>query len=185
MRLGVQRSFVRRWPIACPIARPIACAVSLLLLALASAIASAAHSKARSIEPIDASFQVGDSGTIEASLDPPIEGVLRIIVQARESRGGKARHQQDDSTAASPIQNDRQPPTIEVMQWDRPIPFRLVDQTGRHNPYRDRPALLVADIDVNDLTPGVPVRVRIHSNLPASQNSAPPDLEGHAYAIVY
>jgi hypothetical protein len=165
MRLGVQRSFVRRWPIAC--------VVSVPLLAIAAAIASAAHSKARSIEPIDASFQVGDSGTIEASLDPPIEGVLRIIVQARESAG------------ARPLQNDRQAPTLEVTQWDRPIPFRLVSQSGRHNPFGARPALLVADIDVNDLTPGVPVRVRVHSNLPDSPNSAPPDLEGHAYAIVY
>jgi hypothetical protein len=169
MRLGSQRSFVQRWPIGCP----IACVVSLLLLALAAAIASAAHSKARSVEPIDASFQVGDSGTIEASLDPPIEGVLRIIVQARES------------ASARPLQSDHNSLTFEVMQWDRPIPFRLVNQTGRHNLFGSRPALLIADIDVNDLTPGVPVRVRVHSNLPASSNSAPPDLEGHAFAIVY
>src|SRR6202167_4159875 len=173
MRLGVQRSFHRRWPIASPIAGTIACVVSLSLLALAAAAASAAHSKARSIEPIDASFEVGDSGTIEASLDPPIEGVLRIIVQARESAG------------AHPLQSDPQPPTVEVTQWDRPIPFRLVTQTGRHNLFGNRPALLIADIDVNDLTPGVPVHVRVHSNLPASSDSAPPDLEGHAYAVVY
>ena len=177
MRLGLQRSFIRRWPIAC--------VVSLLLLAIAAAIASAAHSKARSIEPIDASFEVGASGTIEASLDPPIEGVLRIIVQARESTGGRVRHQQDDSAGAVLSQSDRNSLTLEVMQWDRPIPFRLVNQSGRHNPFAARPALLVADIDVNDLTPGVPVRVRVHSNLPDSPNSAPPDLEGHAYAIVY
>ena len=169
MRLGPQRSFVRPWPIACP----IACVVSLLLLALAAAIASAAHSKARSVEPIDASFQVGDSGTIEASLDPPIEGVLRIIVQARES------------ASARPLQSDHNSLTFEVMQWDRPIPFRLVNQTGRHNLFGSRPALLIADIDVNDLTPGVPVHVRVHSKLPDSPNSAPPDLEGHAFAIVY
>jgi hypothetical protein len=169
MRLGVQRSFTRRWPIACT----IACFVSLLVLAFAAAIASAAHSKARSIEPIDASFQIGASGTIEASLDPPIEGVLRIVVQAKESAGARQ------------SQSDRNSLTLEVMQWDRPIPFRLVSQSGRHNPFGGRPALLVADIDVNDLTPGVPVRVRVHSNLPASSDSAPPDLEGHAYAIVY
>jgi len=161
--------FVQRWPIACP----IACVVSLLLLALAATVASAAHSKARSIEPIDASFQVGASGTIEASLDPPIEGVLRIIVQARESAG------------AHSLQSDRQVPTLEVTQWDRPIPFRLVSQTGHHRLFGSRPALLIAAIDVNDLTPGVPVRVRVHSNLPASSDSAPPDLEGHAYAVVY
>jgi hypothetical protein len=178
MRLGAQRSFVRRWPIACP----IACVASLSLLAFAAAIASAAHSKARSIEPIDASFQVGDSGTIEASLDPPIQGALRIVVQARESAG---LHQQRGSAGAGSSQSDRNFLTLEVMQWDRPIPFRLFNQTGRHNLFGTRPALLVADIDVNDLTPGVPVRVRVHSNLPASPNSDPPDLEGHAFAIVY
>ena len=177
MRFGVQRLFIRRWPIAC--------VVSVALLALAAAIASAAHSKARSIEPIDASFEVGASGTIEASLDPPIEGVLRIVVQARESAGSKARHQQNGSAGAGSSQSDRQPPTLEVTQWDRPIPFRVVSQSARHSLFGNRPALLVADIDVNDLPPGVPVRVRVHSNLPASPNSAPPDLEGHAYAIVY
>jgi hypothetical protein len=181
MRLGVQGSFIRRWPIACP----IACVVSLLLLALAAAIASAAHSKARSIEPIDASFQIGDSGTIEASLDPPIEGVLRIIVQARESTGGRVRPQQGASAGAGQLPCDRNSLTLEVVQWDRPIPFRLVNQSARHSLFGSRPALLIADIDVNDLTPGVPVRVRVHSNLPASSDSAPPDLEGHAYSIVY
>jgi hypothetical protein len=40
--------------------------------------------------------------------------------------------------------------------------------------------LLVADIDVNDLTPGVPVRVCVHSNL-----TDPPDLEARAYQVVY
>ncbi|MEI9967306.1 MAG: hypothetical protein WDM87_01240 [Terracidiphilus sp.] len=176
--MGVQRSFIRRWPIA----SPIACVVSLSLLAITATIASAAHSKARSIEPIDASFEIGASGTIEASIDPPIEGVLRIIVQARESAG---QHQQRGSAGASSSQNDRQPPTLEVTQWDRPIPFRFVSQSGHHSLFGSRPALLVADIDVNDLTPGVPVHVRVHSNLPASSNSAPPDLEGHAFAIVY
>ena len=166
---------------ACPIAR----VVSLLLLAIAAAVASAAHSKARSIEPIDASFEVGASGTIEASLDPPIEGVLRIIVQSRESTGGRVRSQPGASTAAGLLPGDLHSLTLEVVQWDRPIPFRLVNQSAHHNLFGSRPALLVADIDVNDLTPGVPVRVRVHSNLPASSSSAPPDLEGHAYAVVY
>jgi len=169
MRLGLQRSFIRRWPIA----SPIACLISLPLLAISATNASAAHSKARSIEPIDASFQVGDAGTIEASLDPPIQGVLRIVVQIRESPGARS------------LRSDRQPPTLEVTQWDRSIPFRLVSQSGRHNPFAGRPELLVADIDVNDLTPGVPVRVRVQSNLSAPPNSAPPDLEGHAFAVVY
>ena len=178
MRVGLQRSFIRRWPIACP----IACVVSLTLLAIATSIASAAHSKARSIEPIDASFQIGASGTIEASVDPPIQGVLRIVVQAREAA---SLHQQRGAAGAGASQSDRNSLTLEVMQWDRPIPFRLVTQSSRHNLFGSRPAMLVADIDVNDLTPGVPVRVRVHSNLPPSSASAPPDLEGHAYQVVY
>jgi hypothetical protein len=148
----------------------------VLLLALltgGSATASAAHLKPASVEPLDAAFQIGDSGAIEASLNPPIQGVLRIIVRASASTG--TRHSQ----------NERQPLTLEVTQWDRTVPFRLVSQGGHHHLFGGRPSLLVADIDVNDLTPGVPVRVCVHSNLPSSSNSGPPDLEARAYAIVY
>jgi hypothetical protein len=152
------------------------------LLASGAAIASAAHSKARSVEPLDALFHIGASGTIEASLDPPIQGVLRIIVRARASAG---RLQQGGSAGARPPQSEREPLTLEVTQWDRPVPFRLVNQNGRHNLVGGRPSLLIADIDVNDLTPGVPVRVCVHSNLPSSSNSDPPDLEARAYKVVY
>jgi hypothetical protein len=149
----------------------------LALLAGGAAIASAVHSKAPSVEPLDAVFHIGASGTIEASFDPPIQGVLRIIVRAGASAG---RPQPGGSAGARPPQSERQPLTLEVTQSDRPVPFRLVNQSGRHNLAGGRPSLLVADIDVNDLTPGVPVRVCVHSNL-----TDPPHLEGHAYAIVY
>ena len=154
----------------------------LALLAGGAAIASAAHPKARSVEPLDALFQSGDSGAIEASLNPPIQGVLRIVVRARASAG---QTQQSRSAGDPPPQSKRQPLTLEVTQWDRPIPFRLIHQSRRHYLFGGRPSLLVAEIDVNDLTPGVPVRVCVHSNLPASSESAPPDLEAHAYAVVY
>ncbi len=154
----------------------------LALLAGGAAIASAAHPKARSVEPLDAFFHIGASGTIEASLDPPIQGVLRIIVRARASAG---RPQQGGSAGARPPQSERQSFILEVTQWDRPVPFRLVSQSGRHNLFGGRPSLLVADIDVNDLTPGVPVRVCVHSNLPASSNFDPPDFEARAYRVVY
>jgi hypothetical protein len=158
----------------------------LVLLAGGAAIASAVHSKAPSVEPLDAVFHIGASGTIEASLDPPIYGVLRIIVRSAVRAGAStARPQPGGSASASPSQNDLQPITLEVTQSDRPIPFRLVDQSGHHDLVGGRPSLLVADIDVNDLTPGVPVRVCIHSNLPASSNSDPPDLEARAYQVVY
>ncbi|MGD1108304.1 MAG: hypothetical protein ABR865_14775, partial [Terracidiphilus sp.] len=61
-------------------------ATRILLLALltgGAAIVYAVHSKTPSVEPLDAVFHIGASGTIEASLDPPIQGVLRIIVRAR------------------------------------------------------------------------------------------------------
>jgi len=143
----------------------------IALLAGGAAIAFAAHSKARSVKPLDASFHTGASGTIEASIDPPIQGILRIIVRTTASTG-RPQH----GGSADP----HQPLTLEVTQWDRPVPFRLVNKIGRHDLVGGGPSLLVADIDVNDLTPGVPVRVRIHSN--STDLSV---LEGRAYAIVY
>jgi hypothetical protein len=149
----------------------------LATLAGAATIASAVHSKAPSVEPLDAVFHIGASGTIEASLDPPIQGVLRIIVRAGASAG---RPQPGGSAGVRSPQSERQSLTLEVTQSDRPVPFRLVNQSGRHNLVGGRPPLLVADIDVYDLTPGVPVRVCVHSNL-----EDPSNLEGRAYAIAY
>jgi hypothetical protein len=145
----------------------------LALLACDAVSAPGAHLKPASVEPLDAVFQIGDSGAIEASLDPPIQGALRIVVRNGSSAG--TRHSQ----------NERQPFTIEVTQWDRSVPYRLVSQSGHHHLFGGGSSLLVADIDVNDLTPGVPVRVRVHSNLPALPDPAPPDIEARAYAVVY
>jgi len=161
-----------------PIRRPSASRIVFVaLLAGAAAFAFAIHSKPRSVEALDAVFHVGPSGTIEASLDPPIQGVLRIIVRAGATAG---RPQPDGSAGVRPSQSQFQSLTLEVTQSDRPVPFRLVNQSGRHNLVGGRPPLLVADIDVYDLTPGVPVRVCVHSNL-----EDPSNLEGHAYAIAY
>ncbi len=143
------------------------------LLAGGAVSVSAAHSKPASVEALDAVFQIGTSGTIEASINPPIQGVLRIVV--RNSATAGARHSQ----------NERQPLTLEVTQWDRTVPFRLISQGGHYHPFGGRPSLLIAEIDVNDLTPGVPVRICVHSNLAAESGSAPPDLEARAYVVVY
>jgi hypothetical protein len=147
------------------------------LLAASVAFSPAAHSKAPSIEPLAAVFETTAPGTIEASLDPPIIGVLRIVVQAGAS---ETRPQPGGSDGLRSHPSTRQPLTLEVTQSGRPIPFRLVSQSGRHQQVGGRPPLLVAEIDVNDLTPGLPVRIRIHSNL-----DDPPELEGHAFAVVY
>lgn len=154
----------------------------MALLACGAVSASAAHLKPASVEPLGAVFQIRASGTIEASLNPPIQGVLRIVVRASASAG---RPRQGGSAGGPPPQNEHQPLTLEVTQWDRSIPFRLVRQSRRHGLFGGRPSSLVADIDVNDLTPGVPVRVRVHSNLPAQSDSAQLDLEARAYAVVY
>jgi hypothetical protein len=163
--------------------------LALLVVALSVggvAIASGVHSKAPSVEPIDAVFHIAASGTIEASLEPPIEGVLRIIVRSASRAGtSSGRPQPDGSIGPRQPQSEFQPITLEVTQSDRPIPFRLVDQSGRHNLFGGRPSLLVADIDVNDLTPGMPVHVSIHSSLSTASNSAPLDLEARAYQVVY
>lgn len=160
---------IRRWPASW--------ILSLALLAGCATCASAAHSKPRSIEPLDAVFYATAPGTIEASLDPPIEGVLRIVVRAGASGG---QPQSNGSAGARSAERASQPFTLEVTQSDRPIPFRLVSKSGRHNLASGGPSLLVADIDVNDLTPGLPVRVRVHSNL-----AHPPHLDGRAYQVVY
>lgn len=157
--------------------RPDSWVLQVALLAASVAIAPVAHSKAPSIEPLDAVFETTAPGTIEASLDPPIIGVLRIVAQAGAF---EARTQPGGSDGLRLHQSERQPLTLEVTQSGRPIPFRLLSRSGRHHLVGGRPSLLVAEIDVNDLTPGLPVRVRVHSNL-----NDPAELEGHAYQVVY
>jgi len=147
----------------------------LAFLVACAAMAVAAHSKTRSAEPLDAVFHASAPGTVEASLNPPIKGVLRIVVRAGASR---SQPRPGGSAGALPPQSEAQPFTFEVTQSDRPIPFRFVRQSGRHILFGGAPALLVVDIDVNDLTPGLPVRVRVHSNL-----TDPPDLEARAYQV--
>lgn len=180
--MGSSKRFPPRPPSRIRFLAPLVLALVLTLLAGGAAIASAVHSKAPSVEPLDAVFQIGASGAIEASLDPPIQGVLRIIVRARASAN---QTQPRGSAGAQPSLGELQPITLEVTQSGRSIPFRLVDPSDRHNHLGGQPSLLVADIDVYDLTPGVPVRVSVHSNLPASSNTAPPELEARAYQVVY
>ncbi len=154
----------------------------LALLGFSAAAAFAAHAKPRSVDPIDVDFKTGDSGAIEASFNPPIQGVVRIVVQAK----APANHSDQDSSAAGrSFQGKRKSMTLEVTQWDRSIPFRLVSQNIRHRFFGSRASLLVAEVDVNDLTPGVPVRVRVYSDLPLQSDSAQTDLEAYAYAVVY
>jgi len=125
-----------------------------------------------SIELLSAEFHKTDRGAIEASIEPPINGVLRLVVHPRQATG---RPLTADSANASSADDAKQPFTLEVTQYDRPIPVRLDNGSQLGNGM----AWTVGEIDVNDLTPGVPIEVHIHSNA-----QDPPDLEGSAFAIV-
>ena len=149
----------------------------LAVLLAASVLSAAAGSKPRSVQLLSATFRTTAPGTIEAKLDPPIEGVLRIVVRAGASGG---QPQTNGSAGRRAFEDAGQSFTLEVTQSERPIPFRLVSLNGRHHSDGAGSSSLVAEIDVNDLTPGMPVRVRVHLNL-----ADPPDLDGRAYQVIY
>ena len=65
--------------------------------------------------------------------------------------------------------------TIDATQSGRPIPVRL----NEGNVEAGTPSWAVGEVDVNDLTPGVPVLLHVHAG-----GSHPTDLEGSAYAVV-
>jgi hypothetical protein len=131
-----------------------------------------------SIEPVDANFQSDAPGDLEARIDPPIEGVLRVIVL-----GHQPDSQSPPNTTAGRLAGDRAGRnfTLDVTQGGRPIPVRLNDgENAGYAAAHAEPIWLVAEIDVNDLTPGLPVSVQFHSIL-----GEPADLEGSAYQVVY
>jgi hypothetical protein len=131
-----------------------------------------------SIEPVNADFQSTAPATFEARIEPPIEGVLRVIVHQREplsqAIADRATNTQPDGASVSAM-------TLEVTQSGRPIPVRLNgDENASSGSAGKGPLWFVAEIDVNDLTPGMPVQLQFHSNA-----VAPDDLEGSAYQVVY
>ena len=131
-----------------------------------------------SIEPVDADFQSTAPTTIEARINPPIEGVLRIVVHEREPLSQSSLSDAGIADSEAPANSGI---SIEVTQSGRPIPVRLDgDESKTTESPGAGPLWLVAEIDVNDLTPGIPVSVRFHSNATTSS-----DLEGSAYAVVY
>ncbi len=129
-----------------------------------------------SIEPVDADFHLTAPGVLEARFDPPIQGVLRIVVIERDPKGGI-----QTGTAGSAPAGSRNRFTLEITQAGRPIPLRPggieSDVNGTLNA---QPSWAVAEIDVNDLTPGIPLRVRFHSN-----ENPQAALEGSAYQVIY
>ena len=123
-----------------------------------------------SIEPVDADFQLTAPGVLEARIDPPIQGVLRIVVRAG-----------DDPSAVTPNPPPAHRFTFEVTQADRPIPLREPGPAAQdEDPSAAEPAWAIAEVDVNDLTPGIPLRVLVRTD----ENTAAA-LQGGAYQVTY
>jgi hypothetical protein len=131
-----------------------------------------------SIQPVDADFQSDAPGDLEADIDPPIQGVLRVVVLGRSPGNPIPPIAGGDPLNAERLSRNF---TFDVTQGGRSIPVRLKggENTGYEAAFTG-PIWLVAEIDVNDLTPGLPVSVQFRSKLGNST-----DLEGSAYQVVY
>jgi len=125
---------------------------------------------ARRVEPVDAHFYYTDSGSLVASFQPPIEGVVRLILRPRAAEGNAAAAQ------GAAHAREAQGYSLDVTQSGRPIPVRIEasSQLARNLGWT------IGEVDVNDLTPGVPLVVQFHSN---SNDLA--SLEASAYAVEY
>jgi hypothetical protein len=123
----------------------------------------------REVELVNADFHTTDTGALEASFEPPMDGVVRVILRPRFSDGEALPMLSLGSIAPHAF-------TLEVSQYDRPIPVRL----DKGNKIERGLGWTVGEIDVNDLTPGVPLVVRFHSN---DYDMA--SLEASAYDVEY
>jgi hypothetical protein len=122
-----------------------------------------------SVAQVDADFHANDAGALEASIEPPMSGVVRLVVRPRAGEAQKDSVQKDSAGADQDF-------TLVATQYGRPIPVRL-DDSGKHGAGQ---GWTVGEIDVNDLTPGVPLVVQVHSS-----DSAMASLEADAYAVEY
>jgi hypothetical protein len=123
----------------------------------------------RSVEQVDADFHANDAGALEASIEPPMSGVVRLVVRPRAGEAQKDSAKKDSAEADQDF-------TLVATQYGRPIPVRL-DDSGKQGAGQ---GWAVGEIDVNDLTPGVPLVVEVHSS-----DSAMASLEADAYAVEY
>lgn len=169
-----------------------------VLLALVSSLPVFARAGARgsavnphTVELIDADFRSSAPGAIEASFDPPINGVVRVVVllhpagaqsfpsfknesETSKSEVETSKNLAETSKNVADARNSRDAFTFDVTQSGRPIPVRLEKSVKS----RGSLSRVTGEIDVNDLTPGVPMVVHFHSDAAAS-------LQASAYAVVY
>jgi len=127
----------------------------------------------RSIEPVAAEFRSTAPGAIEAELQPPANGALRVIMRQRTPDGRIFRTQ-----GGSPPDGENMGRvfTIEATQAGRTIPVTVnydkIIWSGL--------SWAVCEINSTDLAPDKPLIVRFHS-----AEKAPVKLEGKVYHVVY
>jgi hypothetical protein len=125
------------------------------------------------IEPVAADFRTTAPGTIEASVQPPSKGVLRVIMRERTSDGSIRR-----TWAGGPPNGENMGKvfTIEATQQGRSVPVHIdydkVVWSGM--------SWAVGEIAVTDLAPDKPVLIRFHS-----AEKDPVKVDGAAYQVVY
>jgi hypothetical protein len=127
----------------------------------------------RSIQPLAADFHTMAPSTIEASIQPPAKGVLRVIMRESTPDGYIRR-----TWAGGPPNGENMGKvfTIEASQEGRAVPVHIdydkIIWSGL--------SWAVGEINAADLAPDKPVLVRFHS-----AEKDPVKLDGTAYQVVY
>jgi len=127
----------------------------------------------RFIQPVEGEFHSTTPSTIEASIQPPAKGVLRVIMRERIPDGSIRR-----TWAGGPPNGENMAKvfSIEATQEGRAIPVHIdynkIVWSGL--------SWAVGEIKTEDLAPGKPVLVRFHST-----EKDPVKLDGAAYSVVY
>ena len=126
-----------------------------------------------SIEPVQADFRTVAPATIEASIQPPHKGILRVIMRERTPDGYIRR-----TWAGGPPNGTNMAKVfqIEAIQGGRAVPvsidYNKIVWSGL--------SWAVGEIKVSDLVPDQPLVVRFHS-----AEKDPITLDGSAYRLIY
>jgi hypothetical protein len=126
-----------------------------------------------SIEPVQADFRTVAPATIEASIQPPSTGTLRVIMRERTPDGYIRR-----TWAGGPPNGTNMAKVfqIEAMQGRRAVPvsidYNKIVWSGL--------SWAVGEIKVSDLVPDQPLVIRFHST-----EKDPVTLDGSAYRVIY
>lgn len=127
----------------------------------------------RSITTFPVSFRSSGEGSVEASVVPPVHGVLRIVMRQRTPEGTIRR-----TWAGAPPSGENMAKffALSAVQGERPVPIRLdydkIVWSGM--------SWAVGEIDAASLTPGKPILIHFHS-----AEKDPVTLEGKAYLVEY